>query len=257
MKRNKLERKPSQKMFKDPMERLSNALHSLHSSTLKDRNKDYCILNEALNQFNIIATMTAHGNHVDLINQEDFDDVVETDTEKERREKSDDEKSEREVEDGKEKKDNDNESDESYRGFGDEYESDENNYVFEHPDENTEDDGSKKENDAQNKGQNTQNNSDEKEDDTEKNNKAQSQPEQEQINLETQEEATLHANNNEHSKVIEVEDIVESIAPFSNKGVTCNVMSGKEIGAILSLSTTPDLNNLDHKKLFVSIKSKK
>ena len=116
------------------MEGLSMALHSLHSSTLKDRNKDYCILNEALNQFNVIATMTAHGNHVDLINQEDFDDYVETDIEKERREKSDDEKSEREVEDGKEKKDNDNESEESYREFGDEYESDENNYDLEHPD---------------------------------------------------------------------------------------------------------------------------
>ena len=92
------------------MERLSNALHSLRSSTLKDRNKDYCNLNKALNQFNVIATMTAHGNHVDLINQEDFDDVVDNDREKKRNEKSEDEESEREFEDGKEKKDNGNES---------------------------------------------------------------------------------------------------------------------------------------------------
>ena len=78
------------------MEKLSTALHSLRSFTLKDKNKDYCILNETLSQFNIIATMTTHGNKVDLINDEDFDKVVETDTEKETREQSDDEKSERE-----------------------------------------------------------------------------------------------------------------------------------------------------------------
>ena len=78
------------------MEKLSTALHSLRSFTLKDKNNDYCILNEALSQFNIIATMTTHGNKVDLINDEDFDKVVETDTEKETREQSDDEKSERE-----------------------------------------------------------------------------------------------------------------------------------------------------------------
>ena len=84
MKRNKLERKPSQKMFKDPMEGLSNALNSLRSSTLEDRNKDYCILNEALNQFNVIATMTAHGKHVKLIKQEDFDDVVDIERKKEK-----------------------------------------------------------------------------------------------------------------------------------------------------------------------------
>ena len=77
------------------------------------------------------------------------------------------------------------------------------------------------------------------------------------MNLETQEKATLHANNNEHSRVIEVKDIVASIAPFSSNGVACNVMSGEEIGAVLSLSTTPDLNNLDHNKFFVSIKSTK
>ena len=168
MKRNKLERKPSQKMFKDPMERLSNALHSLRSSTLKDRNKDYCNLNEALNQFNVIATMTTHGEHVEMIKEEDFDNVVDINTNKENNEKEEDEESMKEYEDDKKKEDHDSESEESYDAFGPEYGTDKDNDGLENPVGNTEDDRHEKENDPKDKGQNTLNNADEKEADTKK-----------------------------------------------------------------------------------------
>ena len=86
------------------MERLSNALHSLRSSTLKDRNKDYCILNEALNHFNVIATMTTHGEHVEMIKEEDFDNVVDINTNKENNKKDEDEESMKQSEDDKKRR---------------------------------------------------------------------------------------------------------------------------------------------------------
>ena len=88
-------------------------------------------------------------------------------------------------------------------------------------------------------------------------NEAQSHAEQEETISNTQEEETLHVNNNEKGKVIEVKDIVASMKPICKKNVTCDAMSGEEIRAILQLNTTPDLNRVDHKKFFYSIRSSK
>ena len=128
---------------------------------------------------------------------------------------------------------------------------------MENPVGNTEDDGHEKENDPKDKGQNTLNNADKKQDNIEKINETQSHAKQEETISNMQEDETLHVNNNEKGKVIEVKDIVASVKPICKKNVTFDVMSGDDIRAILQLNTTPDLNRAEHKKFFCSIKLNK
>ena len=70
-----------------------------------------------------------------------------------------------------------------------------------------------------------------------------------QVNKKSQEENGTCFSTLSNSVIIELRDIVENIEPFQQNGVSFDVMSGKDISAVLQLETIPDLKKPEHKNL--------